>query len=229
MMPGPDSSPSGKQIERDEGDRRDPAGGRTSDRRRGGWRDFRRAYPGFVFTLLLGLIAMLAIDGFLLLKRRTYEAEVSRLRASMTDQERSKTDAIIAAEENKARIAIELARRQAKLAKALHLSVALDSGKIYLEREGAVLREMAAAFGPETNVSDSGDSIPVVIPRGERSVAKVSDTGIILEGGTVIAPSDAPSLAQDSTPVPAGSVRISRNDLKAILPNLSLGMRVYFY
>ena len=103
----------------------------------------------------------------------------------------------------------------------------MDSGKIYFEREGAVLREMAAAFGPETKAGP--DSIPVVIPRGETSIAKATGDGITLSGGTVIAPSDAPSLAQDATPIPPGSVRISRNDLKAILPNLAVGMRVYFY
>ncbi|MEO8575880.1 MAG: hypothetical protein ABI556_04230 [Gemmatimonadales bacterium] len=223
MARDPDITPSATDDEKS--DRRDPAGGRTGDRRR--FKDFRRAYPGFVFTLLIGLIAMLAIDGFLMMKRRSYEAEVSRLRGNMSDQERAKTDAIVAAEHNKAQIAIELARRQAKLAEKLHLSVAIDSGKIYLEREGAVLREMAVAFGPETR--SGPDSIPVVIPRGETSIAKATADGITLDGGTIIAPSDAASLAQDTSPIPPGSVRISRNDLKAILPDLNVGMRVYFY
>ena len=225
MAKNPDISPPG--IDDENGDRRDPAGGREGDRRRGGWRDFRRAYPGFVFTLLLGLIAMLAIDGYLILKRRSYEAEVARLRANMSEQERAKTDAIVAAETNKARIAIELARRQAKLEPKLHLSVSLDSGKVYLERDGAVLREMAAAFGPEARAG--ADSIPIVIPRGETSIARATSDGITLAGGTLIAPSDAASLAQDTTAIAPGSVRISRNDLKAILPNLNVGMRVYFY
>ena len=211
------------------GDRRDPKGGRTGDRRRGGWKDFRQAYPGFVFTLLIGLFAMLAIDAFLILKRRAYEKEVSTLRANMSEQEKQRTDAIVEAEENKLRLALALARRQAKLEKKLHLSVAVDSGKIYLEREGLVLREMAAAFGPDGVVRTGNDSIPVVVPRGERLVAKLDDGRITLDGGTVISASDAASPVQDSSTLPPGSVRISRNDLKAIMPNLSLGMRVYFY
>ncbi len=224
----PDISPKdGPEL--DSGDRRDPSGDRKHDRRRGGWRDFRRAYPGFVFTLLIGLAAMLAIDGFLILKRQAYESEVARLRSGMTDQEKARTDAIVEAEENKLKIALALARRQAKLEKALHLSVAVDSGKIYLEREGAVLREMAAVFGPEGMVNNGADSIPVVIPRGQMSVAKFDAGGITLDGGTRIAPTDAASPAQDSSAMPPGSVRISRNDLKAIMPNLSLGMSVYFY
>ena len=220
---------SSDKIGPDPGDRRDPEGGRTGDRRRGGWRDFRQAYPGFVFTLLIALVAMIAIDAFLILKRRAYEAEVARLRANMTEQEKSKTDAIVAAEQNKLQIALALARRQAKLEKNLHLSVAVDSGKIYLEREGAVLREFPAAFGPEGMVSNGADSIPVVVPRGERSIAKIDSNGITLDGGTVIMPTDASSLAQDTTALKPGSVRISRTDLKAIMPNLSLGMNVYFY
>lgn len=211
------------------GDRRDPTGERSHDRRRGGWTDFRRAYPGFVFTMLIALAAMLAVDGYLIVKRGAYEQEVSRLRANMSETERAKTDAIVESEQSKARIALELARRQAKIEKTLHLSVSVDSGKIYLEREGAVLREMAALFGPDVKVSNGSDSIPIVVPRGQRTVAKITDDGIGLEGGTIIAPSDANPLASDRNPIPPGGVRISRTDLNAIMPNLSLGMRVYFY
>lgn len=211
------------------GDRRDPEGDRKHDRRRGGWRDFRRAYPGFVFTLLIGLAVIVALDVFLVVKRRSYESEVARLRANMTETERAKTDAIVAQEQNKARIALALARRQAKIEKSLHLSVSVDSGKIYLERDGAVLREMAAMFGPDAKVSNGADSIPIVVPRGQRSVARFSVDGIVLAGGTVMSPSDANPLASDTNPIPPGGVRISRVDLQAILPNLSPGMRVYFY
>ena len=170
---------------------------------------------------------MLAIDGLLIMKRRTYAAEVARLQANMTDQERTKTDAIVEAEHNKTRIALELARRQAKIEKTLHISIAVDSGKMYLEREGAVLREMAAAFGPEAKVGP--DSIPVVIPRGEMSVATIGADKITLDGGTVISASSAPQPAQDTDPIPPGNVRIPLADMKAILPNLKVGMPVYFY
>ncbi len=218
---------SGTSTTPDPGDRRDPQGGRTGDRRRGGWREFRRAYPGFVFTLFVGLIAMLAIDGLLIMKRRAYANEVTRLQANMTDQERSRTDAIVEAENNKTRIALELARRQAQIEKTLHISIAVDSGKMYLEREGVVLREMAAAFGPEGKVGP--DSIPVVIPRGEMSVATIGTDRFTLDGGTVISASSAPQPAQDPDPIPPGSVRVPLADMKAILPNLKVGMPVYFY
>src|SRR4029079_1878331 len=131
---------------------------------------------------------------------------VTRLQANMTDQERSRTDAIVEAENNKTRIALELARRQAQIEKTLHISIAVDSGKMYLEREGVVLREMAAAFGPEGKVGP--DSIPVVIPRGEMSVATIGTDRFTLDGGTVISASSAPQPEQDPDPIPPGTVRV---------------------
>lgn len=225
-----ESNQGGSRQPADEpGSRRDPAKGREGDRRRATWRDFRQAYPGFVFTLILALLAILTLDGFLVYKRRAYTAEVDRLRGAMTDAERVKTDAIIQAEQDQARIALALARRQAKMEKTLHLAVALDSGRIYLEREGAVLREMAALFGPETGVTTGSDSVPVVIPRGQRTVARLDDNRIVLEGGNAIEAAGTDVASADTTPIPAGNVRIGFTDMKAIMPNLTRGMRVYFY
>ena len=211
------------------GDRRDPAKGREGDRRRVGWRDFRRAYPGFVFTLIIALIAILSLDAFLVHKRRVYGAEVDRLRGAMTDAERAKTDAIVAAEQDKARIALELAKRQAKMEKLLHLAVSVDSGRIYLEREGAVLREMAAMFGPEKGVTPGSDSLPVVVPRGQRNVARIEENRIVLEGGNAIEAAQTDVASADTSPISPGNVRIGRTDMQAIMPNLTAGMPVYFY
>lgn len=227
MPKPPDISPSDDLVDDQNSDRRNPDAGRGDTRRRSKWRNFRRAYPGFIFTMLIAVLAMLAVDALIIMKRQSYKAEVTRLRGSMSEQERAKTDAIVAAEENKTRIALELARRQAKLERALHLAVSLDSGTMTLEREGAVLREMPVAFGPETKVGP--DSIPVVIPRGETSIVTVAAEGIGLSGGTIIRPSDASALAQDGAPIPPGSIRVRRSDLKAILPDLNAGMRVFFY
>jgi hypothetical protein len=209
--------------------RRRPEREAEGDRRRGGWRDFRRAYPGFVFVLGLGLTAMVAVDGWLIFKRVQYNHEVAQLRAHMTDAERERTDAIVQAEQNKLRIAIELAKRQAKFDKKLHLNVSIDSARMYLTREGALLREMPVQFGPERGTSDSSAAPPAAVPRGERTIADLSDTKITLDGGATILTSKAPHVTADTTAIPPGSLRISLEDLKAIMPNLSAGMKVYFY
>lgn len=199
------------------------------DRRRGKWNDFRRAYPGFVFVLGIALAAMVAVDAWLLLKRVQYNREVSQLRAHMTDAERQRTDAIVEAEQNKLRIAIELAKRQSKFDKRLHLNVSVDSSRMYLTREGAVLREMPVQFGAERGVSDSSSAPPAATPRGERTIAALSDTKITLDGGAFIFASQSPKLAGDTSQVPPGSLRVALEDMQAIKPNLNAGMKVYFY
>ena len=197
--------------------RRRPERAGEGDRRRGSWRDFRRAYPSFVFVLGLGLIAMVAVDAWLIAKRVTYNHDVKVLREHMTDAERERTDAIVQSEQNKLQIAIELAKRQAKFDKKLHLNVSVDSARMYLTREGALLREMPVQFGPER------------VPAESSSVADISDTRITLDGGTQILTSSSANLANDSTPVPPGALRIRKEDMDAIMPNLSAGMKVYFY
>lgn len=234
------------------------AGEFRSDRRRSGWRDFRRGYPGFIFTMAIGVAALLVIDGWLLYKRYDYNREVGRLRASMSSAEREKTDLIIGAEQDKLRVAVELARRQAQMDKRIHLSIPVDSGKIYLEREGAILREMPARVGPERTVGVAPDTVRMAIPRGERTIVEVLTNGswnvpawvyadrklqgtggnvaralgpiaFVLDGGTVIYSQPKSGPLADSTYVLPGSVRASESDLKAILENLSAGSKVYFY
>src|SRR5258705_9651808 len=209
--------------------RRSPTRAAEGDRRRGGWKDFRRAYPGFVFVLAIGLLAMLAVDAWLFAKRVKYNHDVADLRSHMSDAEKQRTDAIVQAEENKLRIAIELVKRQAKFDKKLHLNVSVDSARMYLTREGALLREMPVQFGPERSPSEASDAPPAAIPRGERTVAALSDTKITLDGGTQILSTTSAQLANDSTAIPPGSLRISLEDMKAIMPNLNAGMKVYFY
>lgn len=209
--------------------RRNPDRAGEGDRRRGGWRDFRRAYPGFVFVLGLGLGLMVAVDAWLLYKRVDYNNEVSSLRSRMTDAERERTDVIVQTEENKLRLAIELIKRQSKFDKKLHLNVSIDSAKMYLTREGALLREMPVQFGPETPPLATDAGPPVALPRGERTVADLSPSRIVLDGGAQILVASSPALANDPTPIPPGSLRIGGEDMKAIMPNLKAGMKVYFY
>ena len=80
---------------------------------------------------------------------------------------------VVAAEQNRMRVALELMRRQANIDKELHLSVAVDSGVMYLEREGALLREMPIDVGPEKRVGTAPDTLKIVAPRGARTVERI--------------------------------------------------------
>ncbi|MEX2153186.1 MAG: hypothetical protein WD825_07585 [Gemmatimonadaceae bacterium] len=234
--------------------------GVASERRRPGWAEFRRSYPGLVATMAIALAALLAMDGWIIARRLRYAREIERLRGSMTLVERQRTDQIVSQEQNKLRVAIELMRRQAQLERALHLSVAVDSGVMYLEREGAQLREMAVQVGPERRVGTPPDTVRLAAPRGARTVARVfsenepwevpewvfaergipappnrsiggalGPVAILLDGGTVIYSTPTAGPLSDSAFVLPGAIRARAEDLRAILPNLNAGMRVYFY
>lgn len=150
-----------------------PAVPPAGERRRPGWGEFRRSYPGLVATMALALAVMLALDGWIIYKRVKYAREVERLRSGMTSAERKKADLLLASDENKFRVMVALIRRQAQVDKEIHLSVSVDSGMMYLEREGALLREMRAEIGPEKLVGTSPDTIRMAIPRGTRTVERV--------------------------------------------------------
>lgn len=143
------------------------------ERRRESWREFRLAYPGIVSVLFVVLVSMLAIDGWLIYQRVRYTREIDRLRAGMSGVERQKADMVIASERDRMRVTLELMRRQANIDKDLHLSVAVDSGVMYLEREGALLREMPIEVGPEKRVGAAPDTLHIAAPRGARRVERV--------------------------------------------------------
>ena len=240
------------------GRRRDASRPRT-DRRRLGWREFRRNYRGFITTLTLAVALFVALDVFLVMRYQRYQRETHELRAAMSDVERRRTDEILAQNENRLKVMVELFRRQAKVDPALHLSVSLDSSVMYLQREGALLREMPITVGPERRVGTPPDTVHIAAPRGKRTVEAVmsetdpwdvpawvyADRGIPagetrlvgalgpaairLDGGTVIYSLPSVGPLNDSSYVLPGAIRVRAGDLKAIAPNLRPGVAVYFY
>jgi hypothetical protein len=213
------SSPAGPNT-----DRHAIPGGR--DRRREAWRTFRHAYPTFLRVLAVLFLLLVAVDVWLIARHFTYKSEITRLRAGMTEAERQRSDLVIQSEQDKLRVALELAKHQAQFDPKLHLSIAVDSGRMYLLRDGALLRDMVVAVAPEHAPGVKGDTTAAAVPRGQRTIVdiKSDDTlELILNGGTRIY-ADA-----DSGVATPGNIRVNPNDLKAVLPNLSAGMSVYLY
>jgi hypothetical protein len=153
--------------------RRKDAGRAQTDRRRLGWREFRHSYPGLVATLTIAVVIFLAADGWLILRYRRYLRETAQLRAAMSDVERKRTDALLAQDENRLKVMVELFKRQAQVDPTLHLTVSLDSAVMYLERDGALLREMPITVGPEKRVGAPPDTLHIATPRGKRTIDKL--------------------------------------------------------
>lgn len=119
------------------------------------------------------LLVMGACDAFVVAQRRRYETEIARLRASMSQVERERADALVAGERHKLLVALALVRRQSRIEPALHLSVVLDSAAMSLEREGALLRSMPVEIGPERRIGTAPDTVVLAAPRGVRTIAAV--------------------------------------------------------
>ena len=141
------------------------------------WRELRHAHPRTLTVLIVTIVVLLGIDAMLISRRVRYQDEIARLRAGMSDVERRRTDAILSSSENRLRVMVELARRQAQGDKELHLTVSIDSGVMTLEREGALLREMPVQVGPERRVGTPPDTIHMAAPRGARTVERVIADG----------------------------------------------------
>jgi hypothetical protein len=220
------TTPSSNEGVNPDPDRRGHQRGR--DRRREAWRTFRHGYPTFLKVTAFLFLMLLAFDIWLFARHFAYRDEVNRLRASMTQTERERSDLVIRSEKDKLRVALELAKRQAQLDPKLHLSISVDSGRMYLLRDGAMLRDMVVSIAPEQAPHEKGDTAVGALPRGERTVIDIvrGDTvQLVLNGGTRI----YASADTTATTVAPGNVRANPADLKALLPNVSAGMSVYFY
>lgn len=156
-------------IERNDAGQR-PEG---EDRRRPAWREFRRSYRGILATLALALAVMIAAAVWLMYKQTAYRREAARLRAEMTEVERQRADLILASDESRMKVMMEMIRRQARGDAELNLAVAVDSGVMYLQREGAILRRASALLGPEKTVGVGEDTVRLAHPRGTRSIERV--------------------------------------------------------
>lgn len=139
------------------------------------WRELRESHPRMVAGIVVGIAAMLLTDLVLAYKSVQYGRELARMRASLTEAERRRVEAIAASEENQLAIATELARRQALNDTDLHLAVDTESGVLYLERQGARLRAMRVRLAREAMVGTPPDAVPLATPLGKRSVARVVD------------------------------------------------------
>jgi hypothetical protein len=193
----------------------------------GGIRALADRYPWTVRLVWGAALVLVAGDAFLGAKGIVYARETSRLRTGMSANERARLDAALISDSNRLQVIIELARRQASVDNGLHLTVALDSGVLSLEQEGATLRTLHAEIGPDSWVrTGKRDSLRITAPRGERTIEQLlGDTAVLLSGGALI----YARVPGDSLAARSGSVRVEANDLRIIGPSLKAGQRVYFY
>lgn len=182
----------------------------------------RRVYHFFVGLAAISLVALLLIDTWLINRRLRFQSETRRLRASMTAIERARADELIQHEENKTQLALALLRRQARVEPELHLSITIDSAAMYLEREGALLRDMPIYIGPERRVGIPPDTVRMAIPRGARTIARLLTENDVWEIPEWV-------FADRNLPVPPAEQRMIRAALGPAAILLDGGTVIYSY
>ena len=191
-------------------------------------RALARAFPWTVRIVWGCAAAFILADAGLLTRRLLYARATARLRQAMTTSERERVDAALTADSNRVAAIVELARRDARGDERLHLSVALDSGRMHLEQQGAILRTMTVEIGPDRweHLSAASDSVLLTAPRGARTIERlIGDSAVALSGGGLIY---ARTAGDHAAAIP-GTVRVAAADFRVLVPNLKLGQRVYFY
>lgn len=142
-----------------------------------GWRALLRRHPRVVTTAVVVIAALVAADLFLAARWLMYRGQTARLLGEMTDVERERAELLAASAERRELMMSELLRRQAATDRTLHLAVAVDSGVMRLERDGAKLREMRVAIGAASSAPApaSGSDASAVGERllGTRTVERV--------------------------------------------------------
>lgn len=190
--------------------KRDPAYRGAPSRRYAtpGWRALRESYPTLAAGMAMATALLLLAVMLLVSKGIGYDRELSQLAASASEADSRRVAAVQALARSNAAIIAEQTRRAARGDRKLHLAVDRDKGVMYLEREGAVLREMRVRIGPEAVVAGATESRGVAPPLGKRHLERV---------------------AQDDNVVMPGSVRVTAADMEAIRASLRPGMAMYFY
>ena len=77
--------------------------------------------------------------------------------------------------------------------------ISLDSSVMYLERDGAMLREMPVTIGPDRRVGSGSDTVHIAAPRGKRLVERLMDEGTV---------SELPSWVYGDRGIPPGETRL---------------------
>jgi hypothetical protein len=145
------------------------------ERRRTRWGDFRDAYPRILTAMALGLLFLIAFDGFLLFKALQYKRQIREDRAAMTSTDKRRADALLASQSSRADLEQALVVQQAVKDKGLNLSIGLEEGTMDLQREGAQLREARVKIGPEVTVGQAPGARKITPPLGRRQVVAVVD------------------------------------------------------
>jgi len=139
------------------------------------WRVLLETYPRLAAGMALATAFLFLFHSVQIYQLIRYGRELAGMSVSAAQAELERVAAVEAAQRNIAALSVELTRRAARRDRNLHLAVDRARGVMYLEREGAVLREMPVLLGPEKTAGSAADSPRPAPATGRRLVATVAD------------------------------------------------------
>lgn len=189
-------------------------------RRRGRWGEFREAYPRIVTGAALGILLFLMVDVALGVAAWRFSRQTAAAQRAMTGLERQRADGLMEMKQDRTALVTALVAQQAIQDHGLNLSVSLDQGTMDLQREGAQLRRMKVALGPEAAVGAEGDGVRLVPPRGKRQLVRVVDEAFVWSVPRWV-------FTHRGLPVPGASERAVRGGLGRVALVLDDGTLIY--
>lgn len=163
----------------------------------------RVALIAFACALGVGSVVLLG-------QRRAMRQEIGAMVVARAGAVDSTADAVLLAEVDRVRFALERARAAPARDAEAHLALSLSDGVMTLERGDIVFRTTIV----------TGE-----VPRGVHTVETVEERRIVLTGGIAL----RPATAADSSAPPSRELRIPSADFYAMRPNLKPGQPAFFF
>ncbi len=160
-------------------------------------------------VLIIAAVGGAAASVALLQQRKALESELEVIVASRSSAASAAGDALLTAEVDRIRLALERSRSQPARTAEPHIALALSDGAFTLERGEIVLRAAQA-------VAD--------VPRGVHQVTAVAARAITIDDGILL----VPVTSRDSVMTPR-TIRVPVADFDAIRPNVRPGQLAFFY
>jgi hypothetical protein len=189
-------------------------------RRRGRWGEFREAYPRIVTGAAIGILLFLMVDVALAVAAWRFSRQTAAAQRAMTGLERQRVDALTEVKQDRTALMTALVAQQAIQDHGLNLSVSVDEKTMDLQRQGAQLRRMKVALGPEATVGAEADGVRLVPPRGKRQLVRVVDDAFVWSVPRWV-------FTHRGLPVPGAAEREVRGGLGALALVLDDGTLIY--
>jgi len=145
------------------------------------WQELRGAYPRIAACFALAFAVLILADLSLILKNFEFSREHEFLLSALSRADTARAAAEGTTKGNLSATTIRLARREALLAKELHLAIDRERSVMYLRRDGLILREMpvrlvrAGGTGAQAAAGSQAQAARLAVPPGRQVVISVVD------------------------------------------------------